>query len=685
FLSEETHELQRADVRLRAAIEDVDHAIDQMEKQALELAEEGYEAVEDPNSPSYGVARLNRGIDPVSQRQLLENLMIRRDALMKQKRELQEERVNIRSLIAHDFEVLSGAMQAAKKASHAPGDHSFHMQGSNESAFLSTSVNRAGGLSPLEAQLARMIPDAQGLHGQARTVQEKHAFNRAKIDYYKGQLRGDDLLHQQLSSGINLVDFLEQPDPVEIEEAEALEKEAELKKRAESLQAVVKEKNELIKRMMERTEEAGLGGQEKGPDGKAVSGSISRRGGLVSQKTLHDIADHSVERMIQESWKHRVDQDTDREFKDLKEQLNQVKEQHKEERFRTMLQDLQDLRSDPSLQVYYDAPTVSLDTAMERSGLAGSSTLLENVGTEVLRKGYLQADYLNEDTIKGNIRTILSEGVYSALGVHREPDGEMVADAVTRAKTHSPLMSPQGTVIRDRIIYVPVDAQGRAVGDGSLDPKKFGVRNFGAGNIATTEGMTPLLDNDGRPLHDTNLPDGYQTLVQQEAGDFNALDPNLDMTQPASIQSTQRPSQGFQNQLANIKSNAPASQTMMSHEVPHNPGSHGSIGNSVAEQAPAAPGFGSGGGGGAPGFGSGGGGGGAPANNKPVGPPAGSGLNRAGSGGFADVVRQSQQRQSSINQPSSFGSALGSNIRPASGSKAGGGGGKKANNSSSSS
>ena len=55
--------------------------------------------------------------------------------------------------------------------------------------------------------------------------------------------------------------------------------------------------------------------------------------------------------------------------------------------------------------MYYDAPTVPIDVALDRRDRFGG--VIE--GGDVLNRGYLQADYLNEDTIKGNIRTILSD------------------------------------------------------------------------------------------------------------------------------------------------------------------------------------------------------------------------------------------------------------------------------------
>eukprot|EP00392_Amoebophrya_sp_AT5.2_P018386 g18915.t1 len=511
-----------ADRRLRSAIEDVDAAVDAIEKESMRLCESGMASKGSGGEAGSYEAR----IDPVSQKMKLENLMTKRDALLTQKRELVEERMNIRALISHDFEILQNALQSSRKAARA-GASSPLLADEVPHPFLQ---DRVGGLSPMEAHLARMIPsgrDGQGQH-PSRTPAQKHAFNRAKIDYYKGQLRGgEDLLHSVSGTGaanaggINLVDFLEEPDPVEIEEAISLEKEAELKQRADHLQAVVREKNELIKRMIEKNEQQ-VGGGQANVGGSGAAG-VGARNNLVSQKTLHDIADHSVEKMIQTHWRDKVEEATEKEFQDLKEQLNQVREQHADEKFRTMLQELQDLRCDPSLQVYYDAPTVSLDVAMEREAArrdAGGGVI--EGGSEVLSRGYLQADYLNEDTIKGNIRTILAEGVYSALGVHREPGGDVVADAVSRPRTNSPLISPKVKTRPER--EVEDRALKNAYNQGMLAGQQQ-VLAFGGGGAARgpiggqedlmTPGLTPMLDGDGRALHDTELPPGYLDLFAQ--------------------------------------------------------------------------------------------------------------------------------------------------------------------------
>lgn len=102
-----------------------------------------------------------------------------------------------------------------------------------------------------------------------------------------------------------------------------------------------------------------------------------------------------------------------------------MKVAHRDDKLRGILQDLHDLRSDPSLQIYYDAPAEPLQEILGAGGIQ-----------DAFSRGYLQADYIGEDTIKANIRAILSEGVYEGLGVGRaQPSGLMERMSAERQVT----------------------------------------------------------------------------------------------------------------------------------------------------------------------------------------------------------------------------------------------------------
>lgn len=133
------------------------------------------------------------------------------------------------------------------------------------------------------------------------------------------------------------------------------------------------------------------------------------------EKDLHEAIDVNLETMFEANMQSKRSDALQKQLQKFRENLSTVKEEHRDEKLRYMLQELHDIRSDPKLQLFYTPAHPALGDQLSGEDIV-----------ERFRKTNLQSDYITEETIKANIRSILNEGVYDGLGIRREEDGTVM-------------------------------------------------------------------------------------------------------------------------------------------------------------------------------------------------------------------------------------------------------------------